>query len=114
MLDYKSLAICTSLIILIIVLNVDGGQPKWNQMYTGTSVYSTSTETWEECGLLCNRDIQRTVPGLMNLKCSFWTWIDPSARNYANICQLLTSQGNIEDNGVTISGTSECYSLSTC
>ena len=113
MLVYNFLAVWITLIILNVV-KVEGGQPKWNKMYSGGAVYSTSTDTWEECGFLCTKDIQRTQPNLMNTKCSFWTWTDPSARNFSNLCQLFMSEGIIEDNGVTISGASGCYSLSTC
>ena len=108
----KLLITTTGVILLMSCMEVYSGQPRWNIRYTGESMYGTSTETWEECGLLCTRNFQWVdqVEG----ECLFWTWINPSPREYSKLCRFYESEGEIEDNGATISGASGCYSLHTC
>ena len=94
--------------------NVDCGQPIWNLESNGNSIYAISTDTWQECGLLCTKNLQKIERGLQNTECLYWTWSDPSNREYDNVCRFHGSEATSEYNGHTISGPSGCYSLSTC
>merc|ERR1712154_53871 len=62
MFNYKLLV--AYVLIAGLMKDIDGGQPQWNRMLNGHSIYAFSTETWEECGLLCTRNFQRIDPGL--------------------------------------------------
>lgn len=109
MIGYKLLLFSTFLLV-----TVGGGQPSWSTMYEGNNIYAFTTETWEECGLLCTRNFQRTEPGLIRTNCTAWYWNDPSNRHYANLCRFFEGEHYEQDNGQAISGLSGCYSLSTC
>lgn len=113
MLENKCFIIWTFL-VLFIVINIQAGQPKWSENCKGDLIYSLSTDSWEECGLLCTRDYQRVESVLWATNCTWWTWYDPSNRNYANICRLFEYDVLHEESGQAISGQSGCYSLSTC
>ena len=93
---------------------VRGGQPAWNVEFVGDSLYAISTETWEECGLLCTRNIQRLEEGLKTTKCSYWTWSDPSNREYNNVCRFHREDITLRHNGGTISGPTGCHALWNC
>ena len=60
------------------------------------------------------KNIQRLEEGLETTKCSFWTWSDPSGREYNNICRFHREDVSLEYNGGTISGPEGCYALWNC
>ena len=63
---------------------------------------------------MCTKNIQRLEEGLETTKCSFWTWSDPSGREYNNICRFHREDVSLEYNGGTISGPEGCYALWNC
>ena len=99
---------------ICIVTLVEGGQPTWSSMLEGNNIYTISTDTWQECGLLCTRNYQTIEQSLLGTTCTAWSWNDPSNRHYANICRFFEDEHTSTDNGQAISGVSGCYSLSTC
>lgn len=89
-------------------------QPLWNEEFIGDTLYTTSTETWQECGLLCTKNLQRSEYSLKSTECSAWTWNDPSSREYNYVCRFYHHNVSKEYNGNSISGATGCYSIYTC
>ena len=71
-----------------IVICVQCRQPSWNVEFQGDNLYALTTDSWQECGLLCTRNMQRTEDSIKSTTCSFWTWNDPSNREYNNVCRF--------------------------
>jgi len=92
-----------------IVICVQCRQPSWNVRFQGDNLYALTTDSWQECGLLCTRNMQRTEDSIKSTTCSFWTWNDPSNREYNNVCRFHQEIYSTEYNGGAISGLTGCY-----
>ena len=82
------------------------GCMKNNTDYNGNDIVyyrdASLTETWEECGTLCNG----------NPKCKYWTWFKDSYPEaiLRGKCLLKTGMGKVQDVSWGISGSRSCFS----
>ena len=97
-----------------ILICVQCRQPSWNVGFQGDNIYALTTDSWQECGLLCTRNMQRTEDSLKSTTCSFWTWNDPSNREFNNVCRFHQEVYSTEYNGGAISGQTGCFTSETC